>query len=137
MRQALKEWLRKIRYKIAYFIAPDWVDDLENRFSVFLCEQTGSRLSKCYYSIETMRSAANDYQQRLCDECTSEVAREIIDEIIDALQSEQDKESELETNARDECDTVGVHIHQYAAEKLDTLVIALSVYKNKYTEAKK
>lgn len=65
----MKEWFRKIRYKIAYFIAPDWIDDLEHRFSVFLCEQTGGRLSKCYYSIETMRSEANDCQQRICEEC--------------------------------------------------------------------
>ena len=65
----IKDLFGIIRFKIAYFIAPDWIDDLEHRLSVFLCEQTGGRLSKCYYSIETMRSEANDYQQRVCDEC--------------------------------------------------------------------
>jgi hypothetical protein len=65
----IKDLFGIIRFKIAYFIAPDWIDDLEHRLSVFLCEQTGGRLSKCYYSIETMRIEANDYQQRVCDEC--------------------------------------------------------------------
>ena len=65
----MKEWLKKLRYKIAYFIAPDWIDDLENRFADFLCEQTGGRMSKCYYTTEAMRSVANDYQQSICEEC--------------------------------------------------------------------
>ena len=65
----MKEWFTKFRYKLAYIIAPDWIGDLEYRFSVFLCDQTGGRLSKCYYSTETMRSVANDYQQGICDEC--------------------------------------------------------------------
>lgn len=65
----MKEWFRKLRYKIAYFIAPDWIDDLEHRLSVFLCNQTHGRLSKCYYSAETMISEANDARQRECEEC--------------------------------------------------------------------
>lgn len=65
----MKEWFRKIRYKIAYLIAPDWIDDLENRLSIFLCEQTGGRMSKCYYSAETMIREATDYQNSVCDEC--------------------------------------------------------------------
>lgn len=65
----MREWFRKLRYRIAYAVAPDWIDDLEYRFSVFLCDQTGGMLSKCYYSTETMRSVANDYRMRECDEC--------------------------------------------------------------------
>lgn len=65
----MKEWLKRLRYRIAYLIAHDWIDDLEYRFSVFLCEQTGGQLSKCYYSIEVMRCAANDAQQSVCDDC--------------------------------------------------------------------
>ena len=65
----MKEWIRKLRYKLAYLIASDWIDDLEYRFSVFLCEQTGGRMSKTNYTIEAMRSVANDYQTEVCDNC--------------------------------------------------------------------
>ena len=65
----MKEKFRKFRYWLAYKIAPDWIDDLEYRFSVFLCDQTGGRMSICYYTIEAMRSVTNDYQQSICDEC--------------------------------------------------------------------
>lgn len=63
------ELWRRFRWWLAYLIAPDWIDDLEHRFSVFLCEQTGGHMSKCYYTTEAMRSVANDYQQSVCDEC--------------------------------------------------------------------
>lgn len=65
----MKKLFDKIRYKLAYLIAPDWIDDLEYRFSVFLCEQTGGYLSKCYYPLVVMRCAATAEQQRICEEC--------------------------------------------------------------------
>ena len=65
----MKEWFKKLRYKFAYFIAPDWIDDLEHRLSDLLCEATGGRLSKPYYSSDVMISQMNDYQQRCCEEC--------------------------------------------------------------------
>ena len=65
----MKEWFRKLRYKLAYFIAPDWIDDLERRLSDLLCEATGGRLSKPYYSSDVMISQMRDYQQRCCEEC--------------------------------------------------------------------
>lgn len=65
----MKEKFKNFRYKLAYLIAPDWIDDLEHRFSVFLCEQTGGKMSKCYYTLDAMRSVASDYQQSICDEC--------------------------------------------------------------------
>ena len=68
----IREIFTKLRYKLAYLIAPDWIDDLEYRFSVFLCEQTGGRMSKCYYTIEAMRSEAEAYQMELCDECAKD-----------------------------------------------------------------
>lgn len=68
----LKEKLRNLRYRIAYMIAPDWIDDLECRFSTFLCEQTGGMMSKCYYTTEAMRMCAEEHQMRLCDECEKE-----------------------------------------------------------------
>lgn len=72
----LRERITKLRYKIAYFIAPDWIDDLEYRFSCFLCDQTGGRMSKCYYTLEAMRSEAENYQMRLCDECEYRIKAE-------------------------------------------------------------
>ncbi len=65
----MKEWFTKLRYKLAYLIAPDWIDDLEDRLSVLLCEVTGGRLSKAYYPLEIMVSYVRDYQQECCDEC--------------------------------------------------------------------
>ena len=65
----IKEAIKNLRYKLAYLIAPDWIDDLEYRLSSFLCYQTGGRLSKCYYNLNVMLGEANDYQQRVCDEC--------------------------------------------------------------------
>lgn len=65
----MREWWRKLRWRIAYLIASDWIDDLEYRFSVFLCEQTGGRMSKCYYTVEAMISEAENCRMRECDEC--------------------------------------------------------------------
>lgn len=65
----MKNWFCKICYKLAYLIAPDWIDDLEYRLSGLLCEVTGGMLSKCYYPLETMIHAAQDYRMRECDEC--------------------------------------------------------------------
>lgn len=65
----MKEWLKKLRYKLAYLIAPDWIDDLERRLSCLLCEATRGRLSKCYYPLEVMISEVYDAQQIYCDEC--------------------------------------------------------------------
>lgn len=59
----------RFRFWLAYLIAHDWIDDLEYRFSVFLCDQTGGRMSKCYYTTEAMRSVASDYWASVCDEC--------------------------------------------------------------------
>jgi hypothetical protein len=65
----MKEWFRKLRYKLAYLIAQDLIDDLEYRLSGLLCEVTGSRLSKAYYPLDVMVSYANDHKQECCDEC--------------------------------------------------------------------
>ena len=65
----MKEWFRKLRHKIAYLIAPDWIDDLEDRLSGLLCEVTNSRLSKAYYPLDIMVSYARDCRDEECDEC--------------------------------------------------------------------
>ena len=38
-----------------------------NEFSEFLCRMTGNLLSKTNYTAQAMISAAEDYQQRVCD----------------------------------------------------------------------
>ena len=38
-----------------------------NEFSEFLCHMTGGLLSKTNYTAQAMISAAEDYQQRVCD----------------------------------------------------------------------
>ena len=67
----------------------------------------------------------------------SEVARDIFAEIEEALQYEKDLEDKNGRNAWGNGDTVGFHIHNYAEDKLDTLLIALSLLKKKYTEGEK
>lgn len=65
----MKGRIKHIRHYIAYIIAPDMINDLERRLSSFLENQTGGRLSKPYYSVDTMISEANDRQQRICEDC--------------------------------------------------------------------
>lgn len=72
----LKEAFRDFRYGLATLIAPDLIYDLEHRLSVFLCNQTGGRLSKTNYTTNVMISAAEDYQQRLCERCEYYIAYE-------------------------------------------------------------
>ena len=59
----MKEFFKRLRWKIAYWLAADWIDDLEYRLSGLLCEVTGSRLSKSYYTLDAMVSAVNDYNE--------------------------------------------------------------------------
>ena len=61
--------LKKLRWALAYFIAPDYYDDLAGRFAQFLYFATGGLLSKTNYSLRTMLDAMNDYNERVCDKC--------------------------------------------------------------------
>lgn len=76
----MKEFIRKIRHQIAYWLAHDWIDDLEYRFSAFLCEQTGGMLSKTNYSLQTMVRYADDYQERFCEDCEYRKYMEALEE---------------------------------------------------------
>lgn len=60
-----------------------------NEFSEFLCCMTGNLLSKTNYTAQAMIEAAEDYQQRVCDDC-DKVKVIGNDELIDELQSVQD-----------------------------------------------
>lgn len=68
----IKELFFDLRYRLAYMIFPeifDDFDDMEERLSGLLDHVTGGLLSKTNYTLQTMISSANDYQQRCCDEC--------------------------------------------------------------------
>ena len=59
-----------------------------NEFSEFLCHMTGNLLSKTNYTAQAMISAAEDYQQRVCDDC-DKVKVIGNDELIDEYQTIQ------------------------------------------------
>ena len=65
----MKEWFYRLRFRLAYWICPEYVDDMEDRLSGLLCHTTGGLLSKTNYTLPGMIRAVNDYQQRCCDEC--------------------------------------------------------------------
>ena len=99
-------------------------------------------------AIESIRNGDGTPIQKLFAECCllgvpaadvapkSEVAREIFAEIEEALQYEKDLEDKNGRDAWDKGDTVGFHIHDYAEDKLETILVALSLFKKKYTEEK-
>ena len=65
----MKEWLYRLRLRLAYLICPEYFDDIEERFSGLLCHTTGGLLSKTNYTLDGMIRAVDDYQMRCCDEC--------------------------------------------------------------------
>ena len=77
IKSSIKEGIHVFRIKLAYKLAPDLIEDLENRLSAFLYNQTGGRLSKPNYCIRTMISIAADYQMDVCDECWERQKREV------------------------------------------------------------
>lgn len=50
-------------------LTPEDIEQTMLRFSSFLMEMTGGRMSKTNYTVQAMVAEANDYQQRVCDEC--------------------------------------------------------------------
>ena len=58
-------------------LTPEEIIDMIYRFEAFLSAMTGGRMSKSNYTLDAMISAANEYQQSLCDECwdRSELAK--------------------------------------------------------------
>jgi len=50
-------------------LSPEEITDMIYRFEAFLSAMTGNRMSKSNYTLDAMISAADEYQQSLCDEC--------------------------------------------------------------------
>lgn len=65
----MKEWFYRLRFRLAYWICPEFVDDIEERLSGLLCHTTGGLLGKTNYTLQGMITAVDDYQQRCCNEC--------------------------------------------------------------------
>lgn len=54
--------------------------DFENRMSWLLCEATGSRMSKPYYEIETMRPILAEFQQDSYEDAYAEGRKDTAEE---------------------------------------------------------
>lgn len=65
----MKAWFYRLRFRLAYWICPEYVDDIEERLSGLLYHTTGGLLSKTNYTLDGMIRATNDYQERCCEEC--------------------------------------------------------------------
>lgn len=74
----MTEFWKRLRHKIAYWLASDWIYDLEYRLSGLLCEATGSRLSKSYYTLDAMVSAVHDYNE----ECERDIAMDAVKDFV-------------------------------------------------------
>lgn len=59
-----------------------------NEFSEFLCRMTGNLLSKTNYTAQAMIEAAEDYQQRVCDDCDLRAELEQVKQERDAAISD-------------------------------------------------
>ena len=64
--------MRFLKWRIEKAEYVDDLEEIEYRFGCFLCEMTGSRLSKTNYPLGVMVSCTNDYQQEICEECRDE-----------------------------------------------------------------
>lgn len=51
-------------------LTPEEIEQTMLRFSSFLMEMTGGRMSKTNYTVQAMISEANDYFESVCDECS-------------------------------------------------------------------
>lgn len=63
----------EIRARLAAFedleMTPDDIEQTMLRFSSFLMEMTGGRMSKTNYTVQAMVGEANDHFESVCDEC--------------------------------------------------------------------
>ena len=65
----MKEWFYQLRFKLAYLICPEYINDIEHKLSGLLYHTTGGLLSKTNYTLQTMITAVDDYSQKCCDKC--------------------------------------------------------------------
>ena len=72
----MKEWFRELRCRLAYLIAPEMIDDYEEKLSGLLCHVTGGLLSYTHYDLKTMMCYADSYCQSVCDKCEYYLAAE-------------------------------------------------------------
>lgn len=78
--------------------------------------------------------AGQETLQKALVNAKGEVARKIFEGIDEALQYAIDLEDKYGRYAWEQSDMSGFHIHEYAEDKLETIKIALSLFKKQYTE---
>ena len=71
-------------------MTPEDIEQTLLRFSSFLVEMTGGRMSKTNYTVQAMVSEANDYQQRICDECSDRQELAEIEKELEKLKKERE-----------------------------------------------
>lgn len=64
--------MRFLKWRVEKAEYVDALEEMEYRFSGFLCRMTGGRMSKTNYTMEAMVSGADDHQQDICEECRAE-----------------------------------------------------------------
>ena len=98
-----------------------------------------SEVEELYKEIDRLSQVVLYHDSFKADEirdAKAEVAREIFEEILEGLQYEIDAEDKHGRNAWAQGDVSGFQTHEYAEDKLETLQLALSLLKKKYTEEK-
>ena len=74
-------------------MTPEDIEQTMLRFSSFLMEMTGGRMSKTNYTVQAMVAEANDHQQRECDEC---YYRNEMDKVMADLEGMQNSYQQLQ-----------------------------------------
>lgn len=60
-------------------------------FSYFLMEMTGGRMSNTNYTVQAMVGEANNYQERVCDECSDRKQLEEVEKELAKVKEERDE----------------------------------------------
>lgn len=85
----MDEWVDMLQARLCAYedleMTPEDIEQTMLRFSSFLMEMTGGRMSKTNYTVQAMVSEANDYFESVCDECSDRQELEKIKAERDAL----------------------------------------------------
>lgn len=81
-------------------MTPEDIEQTLLRFSSFLMEMTGGRMSKTNYTVQAMVSEANDHFESVCDECSD---RQELAEITKELDQVKQGRDALLVFIRDHC----------------------------------
>lgn len=71
-------------------MTPEDIEQTMLRFSSFLMEMTGGRMSKTNYTVQAMVAEANGYFERVCDECADRQELAEIKKELEKVKAERD-----------------------------------------------